>query len=119
MNNRLMLSLVVIVVLLTSVSRPAMAVVTEITRGAARPPVMQDQSQQTSTTGAFTPTGSMAVARYGAAVVPLIDGSVLVAGGRGSTTDGVRSTEVYSPTTGTWTTKGDMVFARLGHAVVR
>jgi hypothetical protein len=57
--------------------------------------------------GKFTATGSMTTMRGGPAVTLLIDGKVLVAGGRYDT-----SAEIYDPSTGTFTATGNMTAVR-------
>jgi hypothetical protein len=61
-------------------------------------------------TGEFSPTGSMAVSRFGAMAAPLPDGRVLVAGGYGSGDQA--SAEIYDPQTGEFTPTGSMVAGR-------
>lgn len=61
------------------------------------------------TFGTFAATGSMNVARFGAAAALLPDGQVLVAGGnQGSGGPALDSTELYNPSTGTWTKTGNL-----------
>jgi N-acetylneuraminic acid mutarotase len=69
-------------------------------------------------TGAFTPTGSMAVARasFGIAVLP--NGKVLVCGGETAAADGLSSSELYDPHTGKWTLTGKMIVARGEHRAI-
>jgi hypothetical protein len=55
-------------------------------------------------TGAWTPTRSMTVARYGQTATLLPSGQVLAAGGPGS------SAELYTPATRTWAATGTMPF---------
>jgi N-acetylneuraminic acid mutarotase len=67
-----------------------------------------------ATTGTWTSTGSMHIARSQARAILLSNGSVLIVGGcvndcTGATTN---STELYSPTTGTFSATGSMVQAR-------
>src|SRR5436190_1875396 len=49
----------------------------------------------------WTPTGSMATARFWHTATPLPDGRVLVAGGYGSS-GFLASAEIYDPASGTW-----------------
>jgi hypothetical protein len=49
------------------------------------------------TTGKFSPTGSMATARYGGTATRLSDGCVLIAGGMDDNTTLLASTELYQP----------------------
>jgi hypothetical protein len=73
-------------------------------------------------TGTWTPTGSLATARWGHAAALLPDGSVLVAGGStvraGGTVAALRSAERYDPDSGTWSPAADMTDARTGHTAV-
>jgi len=66
-----------------------------------------------STSGSLSPTGSMVVARIGQTATLLLDGQVLVAGGRNA---GVKlnSAELYDPLSGVFTSAGSMVVAREG-----
>jgi hypothetical protein len=70
------------------------------------------------TTGQWTVTGDLTVARTGHAATllptPLPNGMVSVAGGHGSTGP-LTSAELYNPTTGQWTTTGDLTVARTSH----
>ncbi len=61
-------------------------------------------------TGEFSPTGSMAVPRFGAMTEPLPDGKVLVAGGYGAGT--LASAEIYDPETGEFSPTGSMASPR-------
>jgi hypothetical protein len=54
-------------------------------------------------TGTFTLTGAMNVARYSASLTTLADGRVLVVGGNDVVTDDVPSAELYDPATGQFT----------------
>ncbi len=69
-------------------------------------------------TGTFTPTGSMAQARYGHTATPLPDGRVLIAGGTTPDlpdTDVSSSLEIYDPATGTFAAAGSMLRPRSHH----
>ncbi|WP_375773295.1 hypothetical protein NR798_21245 [Archangium gephyra] len=64
----------------------------------------------------WTSTGSMASPRRYHTVTPLPGGTVLVAGGEGSSpSDILATTEVYDPATGTWSAAGSMVWHREVH----
>lgn len=56
--------------------------------------------------GEFSPTGSMAVTRFGAMSAPLPDGRILVAGGYGA--GSLSSAEIYDPETGEFSPTGSM-----------
>jgi len=64
--------------------------------------------------GTWTPTGSLATARFNHTATLLPNGKVLVAGGY----DGdfqLASAELYDPATGSWTATGSLESARNGH----
>jgi len=69
----------------------------------------------------FSPTGTLSVPRAGHTATPLMDGRVLVVGGRDSTClfqcspTAWRSAEIYDPATGTFTPAGAMAQARFDH----
>ncbi len=65
------------------------------------------------TTGTFSVTGSMNVARYSFTLTLLGSGKVLVAGGYGTTLQGsdLSSAEIYDPSTGAWQFTGSMTTA--------
>src|SRR5438477_350710 len=65
--------------------------------------------------GTWTPTGSLATARYGHTATLLPNGKVLVAGGGDSFGQEVASAELYDPATGLWTATGSMATARFQH----
>lgn len=73
--------------------------------------------------GRWSRTGEMRMARAMQAMVPLADGRMLVAGG--FTIDGAgkrvasASAELYNPATGAWTTTGSMLHPRFDAAIVR
>jgi hypothetical protein len=56
--------------------------------------------------GTFTATGSMTIARFGAAAALLPNGQVLVAGGTNNSA--LSTAELYTPSTGTWAKTGSM-----------
>jgi hypothetical protein len=70
-------------------------------------------------TGRWSPAGKLKVARTNFALVPLMDGGALVAGGTvfldqgefGYSAEPTASTERFDPTTGTWSPGGDMALA--------
>jgi hypothetical protein len=70
-------------------------------------------------TGKFTATGSMAVARAGhtATLIPSgpLAGDVLVAGGTGEDGRVLASAEIYDPRVGRFSSAGSMTVARAGH----
>jgi hypothetical protein len=67
-------------------------------------------------TGAFTPTGSMTVARFRHTATMLQNGKVLVAGGvPGDSSNPVATAEIYDPATGSFTVTGGMTTAREEH----
>jgi hypothetical protein len=67
-------------------------------------------------TGAFTPTGSMTVARLRHTATVLQNGKVLVAGGvPGDSSNPVATAEIYDPATGSFTVTGGMTTAREEH----
>src|SRR5438105_14028919 len=65
--------------------------------------------------GTWTPTGSLATARYGHTATLLPNGKVLVAGGGDSFGQEVASAELYDPATGLWTATGSMSTARVNY----
>ncbi len=66
--------------------------------------------------GSWTATGSMNVARTYHTATLLPDGKVLVAGGSGSTGPQLASAELYDPSRGSWTATGNLNGERSGHA---
>src|SRR5438067_851777 len=62
--------------------------------------------------GTWTPTGSLATARYGHTATLLPNGQVLVAGGFNDNIGPLASAELYDPATGLWTATGSMATAR-------
>jgi hypothetical protein len=69
-------------------------------------------------TGTFSPTGTMAQARYGHTATPLPDGRILIAGGTTPDlpdTDVSTSLEIYDPATGAFTLAGTMLRPRSHH----
>lgn len=68
-------------------------------------------------TGEWTETGSMRSPRLsGHSATLLLDGRVLVAGGRSSADRPQSSAELYDPSTGMWTATGSMTVARAGQS---
>ncbi|MCE3555574.1 Kelch-like protein 17 [Pseudonocardia sp. RS11V-5] len=74
------------------------------------------------TTGTWTGTDDLQVARWDHSAVALPDGSVLVAGGTavrsGQSVRALASVERWDPTTGKWTSVAPMTDARTGHPAV-
>jgi hypothetical protein len=70
------------------------------------------------TTGAFTPTGSMAVARSSHAAVLLPSGQVLILGGSGGGDwrELLASAEIYDSAAGVFTPAGEMRTSRIPHS---
>jgi WD40 repeat protein len=66
-------------------------------------------------TGKFSPTGSMARARYDHTATLLQDGRILVAGGFGSSGEFLASAELYDPATGKFSPTGSMTRPRSDH----
>lgn len=69
-------------------------------------------------TGAFTPTGDLGVARQAMTATVLPDGKVLVTGGYSGFAGAVASAEIYDPATGTFSPAGNLTRARGGHVAV-
>jgi hypothetical protein len=69
-------------------------------------------------TGEFTPTGTMAGARFGHSATLLPDGRVLIVGGTSDGTKPLASAELYDPVTGTFTPTGPLTEARRGPVLV-
>jgi hypothetical protein len=68
-------------------------------------------------TGTWEPTGSMTTSRIFFSATLLLDGKVLVAGGRKTRFgDPLARAELYDPNTGTWTGTGSMTSARDSHS---
>jgi WD40 repeat protein len=59
----------------------------------------------------------MITARMQAAMIPLPNGKVLVAGGSDGSTVYLSSAELYDPSTGMWSATGSMGAARYGHSI--
>jgi N-acetylneuraminic acid mutarotase len=73
------------------------------------------------TTGLYSATGFMTVARGGATAAVLANGKILVAGGYTSNSPGsvTLSAELYDPSTGMWTATGSMAQRRTSTAAAR
>jgi hypothetical protein len=70
----------------------------------------------TPSTGAFTATGSMKIARRGHTATLLNGGKVLVTGGVDASGNVLKTAELFDPSAGTFTlTHGSMVWARAHH----
>ena len=67
-----------------------------------------------SGTGTWTATGSLHAARQSAGAVSLIDGRVLVAGGKGTQNSILSTAELFDPAAGAWSTTGGMSKPRNG-----
>ena len=67
-------------------------------------------------TGEFSETGSLKVARGAYTATPLGNGDVLVAGGQGTSGAYLTSAEIYNPATGTFTLTGSMHTSRVFHS---
>ena len=65
-----------------------------------------------ASSGTFTPTGNMTVARADDPATLLTDGTVLIAGSNGNPGATLASAELYDPATGTFTRTGDMTADR-------
>jgi hypothetical protein len=66
-------------------------------------------------TGTFSPTGNMTTPRRLHTATLLVDGRILIAGGRGSGIDALASAELYDPFTETFSATSAMTTARLFH----
>src|SRR5258708_4099551 len=66
----------------------------------------------------FASTGNMVAARSAHISVRLLDGRILVAGGRSDGRTGLATAELYDPSTGTWTATGSMTVGRFAHTAV-
>jgi Galactose oxidase, central domain len=95
------------------VSRPGSATpsASEAPAPSASKSVPPQASAPPAQAGIFAPTGSMAVARYGATATLLSDGRVLIAGGSGDSAL-LASAELYDPGTGTFSPAGSMSVGR-------
>jgi Kelch motif protein/galactose oxidase-like protein len=83
-----------------------------------RPHGVIPASRLTATTGMWTGTGSMHVARVGAPAVLLSNGKVLVEGCDANLFIGGTTAELYDPTSGTWSLTGSMSVSRCGHSAI-
>ena len=66
-------------------------------------------------TGLWSPTGSLATARWLHTATLLPSGKVLVAGGYNTSIGGLSSAELYDPASGTWSATGSLWAARDSH----
>ncbi len=79
-------------------------------------PLLPPQNWYDPSTGTWSTTGSMTIARDYHTATLLNNGKVLVAGGNYvGTQPALASAELYDPGTGTWSTTGSMNFGRLLH----
>jgi large repetitive protein len=67
--------------------------------------------QTVAAAGTWAASGSLVTGRYGHTATRLLNGKVLVAGGRGALT----SAELYDPATGIWSTTGPLAIGRAEH----
>jgi hypothetical protein len=65
--------------------------------------------------GTWTTTGNLNIARCAHTATLLPDGQVLVAGGEGANGSILSSAELYNPATGKWTFTGSMATPRMDH----
>ena len=72
-------------------------------------------------TGTWSPTGSLATARWAHTATLLADGRVLVVGGHAAFSGALafNSAELYNPNTGTWSPAANMAGPRTLHVAVR
>jgi hypothetical protein len=63
----------------------------------------------------FTSTGNMTMPRYGHAATLLLNGKVLITGGRTADFFPLASAEIYDPETGTFSSTGNMTIPRAEH----
>ena len=66
----------------------------------------------------FSSTGDMVAARSDHIAVRLLDGRILVAGGRSDGRTGLATAELYDPNSGTWQATGSMTAGRFAHTAV-
>jgi formylglycine-generating enzyme required for sulfatase activity len=75
-------------------------------------------SNISASSGTWTATGSMSIARYGHTATLLSSGKVLVVGGQSGTYQYTASAEIYDPETQLWTVTGAMSTARAYHKAI-
>jgi len=75
----------------------------------AGPSKAPTSSAITNPAGVWIATGSMGTPRGGFTAVRLLDGRVLVVGGRAYDGPGLTSAELYDPASGTWSATGSMI----------
>jgi len=68
-------------------------------------------------TGTWSNTGNLNTSRRNFAATVLLNGKVLVNGGRNTLTN-LSSSEIYDPLTGSWQSVGNLSFGRRGHSSV-
>src|SRR5258708_28090254 len=76
---------------------------------------LSSSEQYNPSTGNWTKTGDLNVARDSQTATLLPSGQVLVAGGTNNTSGVLNTAELFNPATGKWTSTGSMNTARSGH----
>jgi centrosomal CEP192-like protein/HYDIN/CFA65/VesB family protein/galactose oxidase-like protein/Kelch motif protein len=81
--------------------------------------VLASAEVYSASSGNWTLTGSMAVARELFPAVVLTNGKILVSGGLGASSTVLAGAELYDPTTGAWSSAGSLSVPRFGHTATR